>query len=153
MLSSSVVDPVQGVPEGKLGTIDREPSWPSDFPLASAVSAVTATGLRPDKICSLLSLPLGGRMKHEEEAYRIIGTNAWVLNLIKDGFPWALFLGHASFTTTLTDFGGYCYPNIFFIWPLPKCTYRGCTGAVPTSAFRIRPSVRSSLAILELTEL
>ena len=44
MLSSSVVDPVQGVPEGKLGTIDREPSWPSDFPLASAVSIVATTG-------------------------------------------------------------------------------------------------------------
>ena len=54
-----------------LSEIRREPSWLSTFPLLSAVEAVAKAGLKPELICSALEAPIGGRLKHAFDSYRI----------------------------------------------------------------------------------
>ena len=45
-----------------ISDIGRETSWPSNFPLKSAVEAVTNAGFKPEYINSALASPIGGRL-------------------------------------------------------------------------------------------
>ena len=45
-----------------ISDIGRELSWPSTFPLKSAVEAVTNAGFKPEYISSALGAPIGGRL-------------------------------------------------------------------------------------------
>ena len=66
--------------------IRREPSWPSTFPLLSAVEAVTEAGFKPELICSALEAPIGGRLSHALDSYRIVTDDARVLQILKRGY-------------------------------------------------------------------
>ena len=56
--------------------IRREFSWPSTFPLRSAVEAVTNAGFKPEYISSALEAPIGGRLHHALDSYRKVTRNS-----------------------------------------------------------------------------
>ena len=45
-------------------------SWPSTFPLLSAVEAVAEAGFKPELICSALEAPISSRLSHALDSYR-----------------------------------------------------------------------------------
>ena len=69
-----------------LSEIRREPSWPSTFPVLSAVEAVTNAGFKPELICSALDAPIGGRLHHSLDSYWIVIDDKWVLQILKKGY-------------------------------------------------------------------
>ena len=66
--------------------IRREPSWPSTFPLRSAVEAVTNAGFKPEYISSALEAPIGGRLHHALDSYRKVTSDDRVLQILKKGY-------------------------------------------------------------------
>ena len=52
-----------------ISDISCETSWPSSFPLKSAVEAVTNAGFKPEYICSALASTIGGRLSHAIDCY------------------------------------------------------------------------------------
>ena len=66
--------------------IKREPSWPSTFPLLSAVEAVSNVGFKPELIASALDAPVGGRLCHAIDSYRIVSDDEWVIKTLKNGY-------------------------------------------------------------------
>ena len=68
--------------------------WPVSFPLQSATEYVSALGLNPETIVSILSKNFGGKIAYSEDSYRKIGTYEKHINIIRNGYkpPWK---GHA----------------------------------------------------------
>ena len=66
-----------------ISDIGCEPSWPSTFPLKSAVEAVTNAGFKPEYISSALEAPIGGRLQHALDSYRKITSDERVLRILK----------------------------------------------------------------------
>ena len=66
--------------------IRRESSWPSTFPLLSAVEVVARAGLKPELICSALESPIGGRLHNAIDSYRIVTDDDRVLGILKRGY-------------------------------------------------------------------
>ena len=62
-----------------ISEIRHEPSWLSTFPLLSAVGAVASAGFKSELICSALDAPIGGRLQHALDSYRIVTDDVRVL--------------------------------------------------------------------------
>ena len=60
-------------------------SWPSFF-TAKAILLLTTLGLTIDHIPTLEDLPLGGRLKHFIDNWRLITDNDWVLTVVQHGY-------------------------------------------------------------------
>ena len=69
-----------------ISEIRCEPSWPSTFPLRSAVEAVTDAGFKPEYISSALESPIGGRLHHALDSYRKVTSDTRVLQILKKGY-------------------------------------------------------------------
>ena len=69
-----------------ISDIRREPSWPSTFPLRSAVEAVTNAGFKPEYISSALEAPIGGRLHNALDSYRKVTSDDRVLRILKKGY-------------------------------------------------------------------
>ena len=69
-----------------ISDIRCEPSWPSTFPLKSAVEAVTNAGFKPEYISSALEAPIGGRLHHALDSYRKVTSDDRVLRILKKGY-------------------------------------------------------------------
>ena len=69
-----------------ISDIRRETSWPSSFPLKSAVEAVTNAGFKPEYISSALASPIGGRLSHAIDSYRNIKSDARIIQILKSGY-------------------------------------------------------------------
>ena len=52
----------------------------------SAVEAVTKAGFKPELICSALEAPIGGRLCHALDSYRIVTNDARVLGILESGY-------------------------------------------------------------------
>ena len=65
----------------RISEIRHEPSWPSTFPLLSAVEAVANAGFKPELICYALDAPIGGRLCHALDSYRIVTDDVRVLQI------------------------------------------------------------------------
>ena len=83
VLSSQHTDSLMG---DVISDISRESSWPSSFPLKSAVEAVTNAGFKPEYICSALASPIGGRLSHAIDCYRNIKSDARIIQILKSGY-------------------------------------------------------------------
>ena len=70
----------------KVSEIRRQYSWPSTFPLLSAVEAVAMVGFKPEYISSALDAPIGGRLHHAIDSYRVVTDDARVLGILKRGY-------------------------------------------------------------------
>ena len=70
----------------KVSEIRRESSWPSTFPLLSAVEAVAVAGFKPEYISSALEAPIGGRLHHAIDSYRVVTDDTRVLGILKRGY-------------------------------------------------------------------
>ena len=70
----------------QISEIRHEPSWLSTFPLLSAVEAVAKAGFKPEYICSALEAPIGGRLHHALDSYRIVTDDAKVLQILENGY-------------------------------------------------------------------
>ena len=68
--------------EERISEIICEPSWPSTFPLLSAVEAVANAGFKLELICSALDTPIGGRLRHALDSYGIVTDDARVLQIL-----------------------------------------------------------------------
>ena len=66
-----------------ISDIGCEASWPSTFPLKSAVEAVTNAGFKPEYISYALALPIGGRLQHAIDSYRIIKSDTRIIQILK----------------------------------------------------------------------
>ena len=60
-------------------------AWPRFFS-STAIMMVTAVGLLVDRIPTLDSLPLGGRLRHCIDGWRKICNNSWVCNVVEFGY-------------------------------------------------------------------
>ena len=69
-----------------ISDINREANWPSNFPLKSAVEAVTKAGFKPEFISSALASPIGGRLSHAIDYYRNIESDARIIQILKTGY-------------------------------------------------------------------
>ena len=69
-----------------ISDINREANWPSNFPLKSAVEAVTKAGFKPEFISSALASPIGGRLSHAIDSYRNIESYARIIQILKTGY-------------------------------------------------------------------
>ena len=69
-----------------ISDIRREPSWPSTFPLRSAVETVTNAGFKPEYISSALEAPIGGRLHHALDSYRKVTSDNRVLGILRKGY-------------------------------------------------------------------
>ena len=69
-----------------ISDIGREASWPSTFPLKSALEAVTNAGFKPEYISSALASPIGGRLRHAIDSYRNIKSDTRIIQILKTGY-------------------------------------------------------------------
>ena len=60
-------------------------AWPTFFS-ASALLLVTAVGIVCDNIPTLDSLPLGGRLRHCIDNWKVICKNSWVMGVVEHGY-------------------------------------------------------------------
>ena len=60
----------------RVSEIRHESSWPSTFPLLSAVEAVARAGFKPEYVCSALENPIGGRLRNAIDSYRVVTDDA-----------------------------------------------------------------------------
>ena len=70
----------------QISEIRCEPSWPSTFHLLSAVEAVAKAGFKPEHICSALEAPIGSRLCHALDSYRIVTDDTRVLQNLESGY-------------------------------------------------------------------
>ena len=53
----------------------NDTDWPASFPLKSAVKYMSANGLQPETIVSILSRKMGGRFSHNVDSFDKISTD------------------------------------------------------------------------------
>ena len=70
----------------KVSEIRCESSWPSTFPLLSAMEAVARACFKPEYISSALEAPIGGRLHHAIDSYRVVTNDTRVLGILKRGY-------------------------------------------------------------------
>ena len=71
--------------DNTVASIPRSLDWPVSFPSQSATEYVSALGLNPETIVSILSNKLGGRIAYLEDSYRKIGSDEKHINIIRNG--------------------------------------------------------------------
>ena len=80
--------------DNTVASIPQSLDWPVSLTSQSAMEFVSALGLSPETIVSILSNKLGGRIAYSEDSYRKIGTSEKHIDIIRNGYkpPWK---GHA----------------------------------------------------------